>query len=65
MEDISKNKKIFITYLDDNDKQVSGFVDLIEITDTLVAFSTTKNIVKIPMHRLLKIKETLEDGGAK
>ena len=54
---IEPNNRTFVCYLDDNDEQVSGFVELIEINNTFVKFATNKNIVTIPMNRILKIKE--------
>tara|TARA_Y100000310_G_C20513324_1_gene729941 strand:+ start:677 stop:856 length:180 start_codon:yes stop_codon:yes gene_type:complete len=52
-----KVNKIFISYLDDDDKTISGFVDLIEKTETMITFETQKNKITIPMARVLKIKE--------
>ena len=49
--------KTFISYLDDNDEQVDGYFDLIEITTAYVKFSNEKNTLTIPIHRIKKVKE--------
>lgn len=52
------DKKTFISYLNDNDSVVSGFFELIEQSQVYVKFKTTNgNIVTLPYHRILKIKE--------
>lgn len=55
MSDISK-EKIFISYIDESDKIVSGYVDLINISESLITIETDRNRISIPIHRLLKIK---------
>jgi len=57
---VSGNKEIWISYKDDTEQVVSGFVILIEQTDTFVKIKTNKNILIIPFHRILKIKEKIE-----
>jgi uncharacterized protein (UPF0248 family) len=54
----SSNEEVFISYLDDNDKIVSAYVILIEC-NLFVVFRTNQNILRIPSHRVLKIKERL------
>ena len=55
-------KKTFISYKDDNEQVISGFVDGLEYDSTLVRFQTEKNKIIIPFHRVLKIKEA-KDGN--
>ncbi len=48
----------FICYLDDNDKKISGYVDVIDIDNSFVKFVTRQgNLITIPMRRVLKIKQ--------
>lgn len=58
--EVSGNKEIWISYKDDTERVVSGFVILIEQTDTFVKIKTNRNILTIPYHRILKIKERVE-----
>lgn len=57
---VSGDKEIWISYLDDNNKNVYGFVILIEQTSTYVKIKTNRNILTIPYHRILKIKEAID-----
>jgi hypothetical protein len=59
ISDISRGKKVFLSYLDDDDKVISGYVTLLEC-DGLVIFETNQNRISIPANRVLKIKEKLE-----
>ncbi|MBI2629948.1 hypothetical protein HYW76_02510 [Candidatus Pacearchaeota archaeon] len=54
-----EEREVFLSYLDDNDKVVSGFVILIECNG-FVVFKTNQNIIRIPSHRVLKIKERVK-----
>lgn len=62
MEDnkVSGCKEVWISYIDDTEQIVSGFVILLEQTDTFVKIKTNKNILTIPFHRINKIKERVE-----
>lgn len=53
------SRKIFISYLDDDDKKVSGLFDLIEQTVNYVKVQTGSNVITIPYHRVLKVKENV------
>lgn len=57
--DLSKGKKVFISYLNDDNQVISGYVTLLEC-DGFVVFQTNENILRIPRERVLKIKEKLE-----
>jgi len=52
-------KEVFLSYLNDDDKIISGFVVLLEVNG-FVKFRTNQNIISIPRERILKIKEKLE-----
>ena len=58
--DFGEGKSAFISYLDDDDKTVSGYVTLISIND-FVTFRTDKNLIRISSQRVLKIKERIEN----
>jgi len=48
--------KTYISYLDDNDKKVSGYFDMLEQSKNFIKIQSGKNIIIIPYHRVLKIK---------
>lgn len=52
-------KRVFLSYLNDDNQIISGFVILLDCSD-FVTFRTDQNIIRIPIHRVLKIKEKLE-----
>jgi len=56
--------EIFISYLNDDDKTVSGYAQLLSLTPELVTFKTDKNVIIIPVSRLLKIKQRRDGGRA-
>ena len=56
-----KKERTFISYVDDDGQTVSGYFKVIEIKDGFVAFDTDKNIIRIPTHRVLKMKEAKKD----
>lgn len=47
-----------LSYLDDNDKPRTSFVKILSIDDKFVFFETDQNRVRIPLSRVLKIKES-------
>ncbi len=58
MEEENKiGKKVFISYLNDDNEVRSAYVSLLSITDSIVRFETKNNIITIPVSRLLKLKE--------
>jgi len=57
-----KAKKVFLSYLDDNNHRIATYVWLISLTDTSVTFRTHNNIIVLPMSRILKVKESLEEA---
>ena len=58
MEKEIGTRTAFISYLNDDDKKIEGYVILIEQTDNYIRFKTGSNIITIPYNRLLKLKET-------
>jgi hypothetical protein len=46
----------FLSYLNDTGETISGYFDIIELTDNCVRIRTKGNILIIPMSRVLKIK---------
>ena len=55
---VDEKEKVFLAYLDERDRMRDGFVDILEFTSTYVKIKTfSNNIITIPMHRVLKIKE--------
>lgn len=54
-----QGKEVFLSYLNDDNQTTSGYVLLLECGD-FVVFQTSQNIVKIPLHRILKIKEKIK-----
>lgn len=56
-------EEVWISYKDDNDNTVTGFVELIEMSDTLVTFRTNRNTITIPIIRLLKMKRRGDYGS--
>jgi hypothetical protein len=49
--------RVFISYLNDDNKQVSGYVELVEKTESHLTFKTNGNKITISYNRLLKLKE--------
>jgi sporulation protein YlmC with PRC-barrel domain len=54
---MQEKRETFLVYLDDNDQKIEAFVDILEQTETYIKFQTNRNIITIPMARVLKIKE--------
>jgi len=60
--DLSKLKVIWASFLDDTGQEIRGFFRLIEQTTNYVKLVSGKNILTIPFHRIIKLKEGIEDG---
>ena len=60
MSDNKINQKIFIHYLDRDKKgkdiDVQGYFELVKEEPNFVIIKTEKNTIKIPYHRLIKLK---------
>lgn len=60
-----QDKKSWIAYVDDDDEKRNCFCDIIEINQTYVKFATSRNVLIIPLARVLKIKESNDaEAGA-
>lgn len=57
----TNKKKVFISYLDDNDQKRSTYVFLISKSQNLITFETKTNVITIPTSRVLKLKEELSE----
>lgn len=60
--DEHKHKRVYISYRDDSEIIVSGYVDLIEETELYVKFRTKQNVITLSRSRVIKIKEAYQDG---
>lgn len=58
----SSFKRVYLSYRDDDEKIVSGYFDLIEESELSIKFRTAKSIITISRSRLIKMKETYQDG---
>lgn len=52
-----EGRRVFISYLDDNDSKVEGYCELLEESANFVKVMFGRNIVTLPYHRVLKMKE--------
>ena len=59
-QDIREGDAIHISYLDDTGVTITGYGVLIQLTDSLIKFSTNQNIIVLPISRLLKLKQRLK-----
>jgi sporulation protein YlmC with PRC-barrel domain len=55
-----KEKKIFLSWLDDDNIKRNTYVYEINRTEATITFKTKDNIITIPFNRILKIKENIE-----
>lgn len=53
-------KKIWLAYLDDNGKRVTGYFKCSAETMNYIKIQSGENTLTIPYHRILKIKEHKE-----
>lgn len=58
-----EEEKKIIVYKEDNGETVSVRATIEEINNSCITFLTNTNKITIPIHRLLKIKESLEENG--
>ena len=56
-----ESRKIWISYLDENNIKIECFAELIKLDSNMVRFKTHGNIIYLPTIRILKMKEKLED----
>ena len=55
-----EEREYLIIYLDDDGKTSKAYSSHLDIKDGLVSFNTEDNAIKIPVQRLLKIKEKIK-----
>lgn len=60
MDRQSDNRIVFCVYKNDDDQQVQGYFKLVEQTANYIKILSGKNLLLIPFHRLIKMKESLE-----
>lgn len=60
MED-KKGDIVFISYLQDNDRKVEGFFELVYLDSSIVKFKTRKHLIVLPTSRILTIKYNLKE----
>lgn len=56
-----KETVVFISYLDDDNKQINTYVTLIRMSDSLIVFRTKQNTITIPISRLIKLKQEVKE----
>lgn len=54
---MSDEKRTFVCYLDDNDKKVSGYFQLMDKSKQYIKILSGKNTLTLPWNRILKVKE--------
>lgn len=50
-------KESFVSYKNDTGEIVTGYFEIVDFKETYIRIKTKGNIITIPMHRVLKIKE--------
>lgn len=61
MEDkVSDLRVVWAFFLDEKGKEINGFFRLQKLSEGYIQLISGKNILTVPMHRILKIKESLE-----
>lgn len=53
---MEEKKKVFISYLDDDNQQKDVWIEIVEETQNYVTFRYNDDVITIPYHRILKIK---------
>jgi hypothetical protein len=54
-------QRAFLVYLDDNEQKREASVDIVELNVSFLRFATNKNIITIPISRVIKMKEELKE----
>ena len=57
---MEEKKNTFIAYLDDDDRKKEVWCEILEQTTSYITFKYRNEILTIPFHRILKIKEVEE-----
>lgn len=54
-------KRVFISYLNDDNRKIEGYFELIEQGDNFIKFRTPTAFITISLNRLLKLKEDVKN----
>lgn len=54
---MEEQKKVFVSYLDDDGKKKDVWVDILEETLNYIIFKYNDEQITIPYHRILKVKK--------
>ena len=58
---MENKKKAFVSFLDDNDKVISGFFDIVEFNSNYVKLRSGRNIITLSWLRIKKIKQEVTE----
>lgn len=53
-------EKAFISYLNDDDKKIEGYFEILDSNGLILKFKSENNVITIPYSRILKIKEKIK-----
>ena len=56
------NRRGFVSYLNDDNQKVEGYFDILEINQSFIKIKSGSSTIIIPIHRLLKLKEGVQNG---
>lgn len=56
------NRRGFISYLNDDNKKIEGYFEIVEVNSSFIKIKSSSSIILIPIHRLLKLKENVQNG---
>lgn len=56
VSDLRKGCEVWICYLDDDGKQISGYFVFVRMTDSILEFRSGSNLIVIPISKLIKLK---------
>ena len=59
---MNKEKNFFIRYVDDDEQVRDAWVENVLIKDGCATFPTSSNLITIPIHRVIKIKQKMGGG---
>ena len=62
LEFFDKDKEVFVCYLDEENKATNGYFKILQLAGSLLIIGSDKNILGIPLSRVLKIKQKVEGG---
>ena len=59
-EFFDKYKEVFVCYLDEENNAINGYFRILQLVGSLLIMGSDKNILGIPLSRVLKIKQKVE-----